>query len=297
MVEHISPDRIANAIMQDKSFVGTYILVEGNNDYTFYRKFVNNDLCEVQVTFGKQNILNVIKILQDRGFTNSIGIVDSDFRNISDISENPDNIFYTDEHDIETTIIKSEAFDSLIDQYCEKGRYNDFIKENNDEDLRKILLKLLVPLGYLKWANQREKWGLLFKAKNMSGPELKIEDFIPVATMQFLGYEKMINTVFNYSRGKVKFDIKEDYAFKHVEALSTTLRVDDYQLCNGHDFSYLFSLALRKKISNYNSKAIPVEQIEKDLVLAYDSSQFKTTNLYSSIEKWQTLNSKIILKF
>lgn len=297
MIEHITPDRIANAIIQDKSFVGTYILVEGNNDYTLYRKFINNDLCEVQIAFGKHNIIDVIEILNQRGYSNSIGILDSDFGNIGTKPEHSNDIFYTDTHDIETTIIRSDSFNSLVDSYCEKERHDQFIADNNGEDIRVILLKLIAPLGYLKWANQQEEWGLLFKAKNTNGAELKIEDFIPVGTMQFSGYKKMVNTVFNYSRGKVKVNIEEAIAIEHVENLSKGSEVDYYQLCNGHDLSYLFSLALRKKIANYNSKAIPAEQIEKDLVLAYDSSGFKITDLYANLKKWEINNNRTILKF
>jgi hypothetical protein len=296
VIEHITPDRIANAIIQDKSFNGTYILVEGNNDYTLYRKFVNNDLCEVQIAFGKQNIIEAITILKARGYSNSIGILDSDFRNLEEQVKETENIFYTDYHDIETTILESEAFNSLIDNYCVEEKFIDFIKENNGKDIRSILLDLIAPLGYLKWANHQQNWGLLFKSKSVNGPELKIEDFIPVNTMQFKGYESMTNTVFNYSRGKVKIAIEEQETINNVELLSQS-PVNYYQLCNGHDLSYLFALALRKKLASYNSKAILAEQIEKDLILAYDSRHFQETKLYSKLKHWERRENQSVLRF
>jgi len=38
MREHITPERIANAIRQDKSYQGSYLIVEGKSDYWFYTK-------------------------------------------------------------------------------------------------------------------------------------------------------------------------------------------------------------------------------------------------------------------
>lgn len=33
MREHITPERVANAIRQDKSYQGSYLIVEGKSDY------------------------------------------------------------------------------------------------------------------------------------------------------------------------------------------------------------------------------------------------------------------------
>lgn len=289
-------DRIANAICQDTTFKGTYVLVEGNNDFTLFRKFFKNEVCDVKISFGKDIIEGVIEILEQRGYENTIGILDSDFHNLNTTKPKNQNLFFTDTHDLETLILQSDAIEILLDQYSIKEKVEDFLEENGDKDIRKVLLNLISPLGYLKWANQENQWGIIFKPKDIDAPELKIEDFIPPATIKFSGNKKMVNTVFNFARGKVKKLPEEDVVLKHLEEKCKE-EVDKYQLCNGHDVAYLLSLTLRKKIANLNSKAVSAKQIESDLILAYDSRFFEQTNLYTEIKKWEVKSNIEILKF
>lgn len=296
MIGHISVDRIANAICQDTTFHGMYILVEGNNDYTLFRKFFNNEICDIKISFGKDIITGVIEILEERGFSNAIAIIDSDFQNLDQTKPPSERIFFTDCHDLESSIFKSEAVDALIDQYCIKEKLDVFLNEHNTTDMRTALLSLISPLGYLKWANKQNEWGILFRPKEVNGSPLKIEDFIPVNTLKFTGDEQMVRTVLNFSRGKVKSLPKETTVIEQLCQISKG-NVDHYQLCNGHDLSYLFSLALRKKVSNYNANAVTAAQIESDLILAYDSRYFEKTELYTELKHWENKNSKLLLKF
>lgn len=296
MIEDITIDRMTNAICQDTSFNGTYVLVEGNNDYTLFRKFFKNEVCEIKVSFGKDTILEVIANLEQRGFKNAIAILDSDFHNLDDTKPTSERIFFTDGHDLESLIFQSDAIHALMDQYCIKEKVEAFLKEHDQDHIRKAILNLISPLGYLKWANQKNNWGILFKPKDVNGSPLKIEDFIPVNTIKFDGYDKMVATVLNYSRGKVQNLPKKEIVIEHMHEFCKQ-EVDKHQLCNGHDISYLFSLALRKKISNLNSKSVSASQIENDLILAYDSRYFETTSLYQALKEWEHSSQVEILKF
>ena len=84
MEENITIERIANAIMQNTSFKGHYLIVEGPKDSKLYGKYTNDEEIIIKEAFGNQKVQEILNLLNDRGFDRKIGIIDSDFRRITD---------------------------------------------------------------------------------------------------------------------------------------------------------------------------------------------------------------------
>src|SRR3546814_17783638 len=82
MEQYITPDRIANAIMQDNSFKGHYLIVEGVKDVKFYQKYIDPTSFRIWEAFGRENVKLVLKLLNERGCHRRIGVIDSDFNAI-----------------------------------------------------------------------------------------------------------------------------------------------------------------------------------------------------------------------
>ena len=95
----ITPSGIANSILQKQTFKGSYIIVEGRNDYTVYKKFTSEEFCQVEIAFGNSNVIEVVEELNRRGYRDAIGIVDADFLNLDNQKINNVNIIMTDDHD------------------------------------------------------------------------------------------------------------------------------------------------------------------------------------------------------
>jgi hypothetical protein len=126
---------------------------------------------------------------------------------------------------------------------------------------------------------------------------LNFSEFISISSLEFLGYDKLIQAVLNYSQNKSKsLNTSMQDAKEKINILINN-DIDLYQLCNGHDLVSLISLALRRKISNKNSNACSEEQIQRELMLAYDSRHFERTKLYNQIKAWEEVRKKIILRF
>lgn len=296
MESYLSPNRIANAILQKAAFKGSYLIVEGNNDYSLYKKFTNEEYCKVEIAFGNQNVIDVIEELTKRGFYEAVGIIDSDFRKLDNETLKTKDVFITDEHDLEMMIFNSEAFETIISHYCIQSKVESFRKENENKELREIFLQLALPLGYLKWANKKHNFGLVFKPSKPDGNPLSISDFIPPNTLKFTSYENMTQTVINYTVNKSDIKVTKEEAINKAKKLidkSHSL----LDVCNGHDIMHIISLSLRKKISNMNSNTIKPEQLEKEFIFAFDSRHFEQTNLYKELKKWESKKKKQILKF
>jgi hypothetical protein len=61
MKEVISASYKANEIkMLRSTFSGTFLLVEGRSDETFYKNFVDQNTCRIRVTGGKQRAIDIL---------------------------------------------------------------------------------------------------------------------------------------------------------------------------------------------------------------------------------------------
>ncbi|EDN70704.1 cytoplasmic protein [Beggiatoa sp. PS] len=287
--EHITPDRIANAIRQDKSYQGTYLIVEGKSDYWFYTKFIDQKVCQVQIAYGCLKVITVINNLEQTHYQQALGIIDADFRRLENETLLSDNILMTDVHDLETMIIQSPAFEQVIESYYVKERYEAFIAKKQD-DLRNILLQLAKPIAYLKWINKIYDYGLLFKPQKETDKPLDYTKFIEKNNLTFKGYDELIKTVINYTINKIhpqKLTLSQQDILDKIKLKEMEGQPDLWQLCNGHDLTNLIAIALLKAISSYNAKAVAYTEIERNLILAYDSFYFKSTNLLISIKNWE----------
>ena len=55
-------------------------------------------------------------------------------------------------------------------------------------------------------------------------------------------------------------------------------------MTDGHDIMNIFALALKKAVSN---KSISGETLEDDFIKGYRYDDFKQTNLYKELKKWE----------
>ncbi|NRD24532.1 DUF4435 domain-containing protein [Winogradskyella litoriviva] len=284
MEEFITNERIANSIMQNKSFKGYYLIVEGPKDSKLYGKFFNSDKVSIKEAFGNQRVQDIFKILTERGFDKKLGIIDSDFRKITGNEVDIDGIFMTDDHDIEVMIMKTKALDDVVRVFCSQSRVQAFEKEKGISIKNKIF-DLGKEIGYLKLANKTFDLGLVFKPKNPEGNHLKYKNFICDKTLDFLGTDKMITTTNNYSVNKSsKIESIQVISERLTETKETEYILE--QLVNGHDLSQILYILMKKVLKSRNRMLQDHNSIEDSLTLAYDLNDFKETYLYEDIQNW-----------
>jgi hypothetical protein len=284
MEQFITPDRIANAIMQDSSFKGHYLIVEGIKDVKFYQKYIDTNSFRIREAFGNEKVKLVLKILNERGFNNRIGIIDSDFNAILNLNEEVDGLYITDDHDVEIMIIKTKALEDVIHLFCSKAKVEAFEKTKG-KPIREILFDLGKEVGYLKLANRVHDLGLVFKPSTSEGNQIRYRDFIDDETLAFIGSDKMIETVMNYTRAKsAKMKPREEIKDKLEEVAKVTY--DQYHLVNGHDLTNILYLLMKKTFRSKNKMLTDYNAVEDSLILAYDYSDFKQTNLFKTLSDW-----------
>jgi hypothetical protein len=227
-----------------------------------------------------------------------LGIIDADFRRLDNETLTSNNILMTDSHDLETMIIQSPAFEQVIESYYVRDKYKKFLKKRQDH-LRNIILQVAKPIALLKWVNQIDNYGLLFKPQKETDKSLKYTEFIDKNHLTFKNDEELIKTVKNYTINKIrphKLTVSIPEILNKIREKENEGQHDLWQLCNGHDLTNIIAIALLKVIGSHNARAVGYTEIERSLILAYDSSYFKATNLFIAIINWekQSPNRKVL---
>lgn len=298
MDEYITPARIANSICQDKSFEGSYILVEGKRDVKIYKRFALEGKAKVKATFGKGRLREVYGILTERNFQKKIGIRDADFLRISGNSKYSDSysepIFATDGHDAEIMMVAAGVIRNYFLIIGDEERLAAFEARHN-RLVVDIIFSLIQPLGNLRLANKKFGLGLAFKPERPEGNHLKIEKFICNKTWVHAGHEQMINIVYEYSKNRGGVVSSRELILNRLdETLAENHPCNE--ICNGHDFSYVLHMISKNGIGSKNKLLQDPACVEDLIISQFDWLKFSKTDLFSKIGKWQEESQTIVFE-
>ncbi|HSC52345.1 MAG TPA: DUF4435 domain-containing protein [Phnomibacter sp.] len=290
LIDEIDAEFIANSIIID-TYDGYYVLVEGETDDLFFTKFLNKSLCQIEVCNGKENVKEVLEIINShlKKKEKTIGIIDKDFDSILAPSiPYPCNLLLTDFHDIEMMCVNSESFEYFSNEYFSKIKLSNFIKEMNISSIKDYLLNLVRPISELRIISQCENLNLAFKQTKEKTKELDFKKFICKDKFTFKGYPLLIETIKTYYNQGVKLDATD--IEKKIKALDLT-NFSNYDICKGHDFSRVLIIGILKRIGKSSITTLTTEELERSLRLAYTMADFQKTNLKKQLD---SINPKIV---
>ena len=274
--DNLKPERIANRIRllrTQSQYTGSFLITEGDTDARVWKNLIDSTKCRVEIAHNKDKAIKVLDILERDNFGGVLAIVDADFWILDGtIISNP-NLLLTDTHDLETMLLKSPALEKVLSEHGSEEKIKLFAK-----DIRQTLLESARVIGYLRWVSLKFNYGLKFE-------DLAFKKFINEKTLA-INESDLITTVKNNSQ-QLGLDEKEIRA--KMDSLKTNVQ-DMWYVCCGHDMISILSIALCKSLGTRNSKQVEPDVLEKDLRLAYESSHFRLTQLYTAIQDWETTN-------
>ena len=288
MQNSITPARIANSILQDSDFEGFNILVEGETDVKLYQKLSCREVSKIKVTFGKKKMRDAYHLLHERGFSRVIGIRDADFIRLKGNekfdSDYSSNIFLTDHHDSEGMMLQSQAFDDFLLEVSKEENVIAFQKKYGC--VREYLYNLSFPLACLRFANKKFDLGLAFKPVNPEGNTIKFKKFICDKSLKYLGHDKLINTVVEYSKNRGS-DIEDRKVILEKLLSVISLQLPMYELANGHDLAEILFIICKKGLKSSNQSLSGSSSVESMLRLSYSREYFSLTELFKQLLLWQ----------
>jgi hypothetical protein len=249
-----------------------FILLEGKSDVRLFRKLFNLTYCKVEnIPGGKVKLEQCVNELTSVNSL-TIGIRDADFANIQNSSELKKNIFLTDFHDMEMSLIaEDEVFSSLLFEYTS-------LEENQHFFIREVILTSIQKIGYLKFINETENLEFTFS------PGFQDLLLFPNADIDFQQY--FARVIAKSPSAKVT-DINR--ILEKIEILKQR-NIDSYQINNGHDFLK----AMSKYIKDIGENALGEESICSALRMTFTIGHFKKTKLFNNIKSWADQNGKTI---
>lgn len=248
-----------------------WILVEGLNDCKVYPKFFEKNKTKVEFVYGGKGQLNIALTTLANETEQVIGIYDADFLHLEKTYPNTKNLFFTDYHDIEMTMLGfEEVRNNLSSEYRLSG------------DLQKIwdnVLNESAFIAYIRWYNEQKHCKILFDGIKFGGNLSEItEGKISIKR------QELLIELNNRSANKA-----EKLTFEDIDHFIAQYKTSDFlNLCNGHDTTALFSLLVGGQVSH--------TEFCRHLRLSFTIRDFSTTKLYSAIYDWQQKNGFDILK-
>lgn len=250
------------------------VLVEGGDDDIVYKRFINLNLCQIIICYGSGNLILSIKSLNSQeSITGYLGIKDADFDVINGTPP-LENLFLTDDHDLETMICNSDALDRFIETRLrqEDRKKVDVIKK----EVREKIFELSCLLGYIKLITDKNHWSL---RRNLYQLLCHIDHNMEIS------FETCIIEISNII-GDIDISTCTQ---EHFDSMKSKYM---YHLCNGHELITVLKELFPKVAKKHLAKKI-YQNVTPDegLFLAYEFSMFKKTDLYKSIKEWE-LNHK-----
>lgn len=151
MREFLSANIIANEIRMSRiNYSGAFLLVEGKmSDLPFFRHYINNLQCQLIPSHGKDNVIEIIRILDNEKFNGILGIIDADFWHVKKEKSPSNNLLLTDTHDLETMLIASPSYNKLLTELGSERKISSFTKNNRRKPLTRII-ESSISIGVLR---------------------------------------------------------------------------------------------------------------------------------------------------
>ena len=275
-----------------------YMFLEGTSDERFWKIFIDRNVILPQQVNGWKNVVACVRKFNENGEEDKcIGIIDKDFEGIfphKNIEE--DNIFWTDNHDIELMMYDSPAWEHAL---AAINKHNNSIPSH--DVILKDVYKVTDQIGYLKLSSLKHNLNLQFKHQNKDKViELpKYEKLLHDKKQNFdyKGDDNMIDYLYMYSlqlKGKDNIVSKDKIKEKFTKEKST--EYPSCELSNGHDVTYILTYVLKKKYLPKHENLI-LDLVETSIYAAYNHNLLQQTRLYGALQAWATSKNLNIFVF
>lgn len=273
--DEIDAQDVANeAIMLRAAANHTIMLVEGPDDHKVFINFIDSEVCEIIISYGRENAIGAMEILERLNLQGIICIVDSDFSFFTPYVDDP-NIIKTDLHDLETMMFVSGAFDKVLAELGSTAKITNVIESGTHP--RELIRKAAHPIGIVRHYSLSNRLGINFEG-------------IGVAYVNRRTLEVDLDELITHALRRSQMPPTREQGIHGYIAYWMGRHHDHWHMVCGHDLSEVFGKALQSALGTQNAGATTAEVIERSLRLAYGWADFITSHLYARIRHWESKN-------
>lgn len=271
MREYLTSDDISNQIsMMRTTYHGTIVVVEGVTDQRLFEKFIDKENAWLIQAHSKDKVKSTVLCMKERRKDDGIiGIVDPDLDLVNGrIAKRP--IFHTDCRDMEMMLIRSNAFNDVMDEYADSNK----ILSNNMsvESIRNHIVEASSNIGKLMKISS--DLGVCLSFKDLDFRQFIDTRAISCNTRKLI--DQVVSNTLNCRISKKRlydiFDEEPDY--------------NPWIISRGHDTVSIFLLVLTREVGSFNARYLKEGELSGSLRLAFSDEDFKATALYKNTESW-----------
>ena len=257
--------------MLRRGFGGAFVLVEGTTDVALFKRFTDATAAHMSHVGNKELVSATVEIMNREAFSGVVGIVDSDRDRILGIAQTS-NVFAMDHCDVECTLLLSDAYLKVMDEYASPAKVTRF--QNAYGDVREHLFAQCAHLGGLRLVSRIENLNLTFE-------DTQYEHFTDVNMV--VNIEAMIDYVLQKS-GQAQSRDKVRRRLSELDAM----HYDATELCNGHDTVAILTIGLKRALGS--NRGLRAEDMERALRLSFEYEHLRRTALHREIAEWEESN-------
>ncbi len=237
------------------------IAIEGADDRDFYERYLSRNKVVFGIMNGHKWTTTVLQNLNPYFKERLAAINDADFSHLDGIEPEYENLFVSDCHDWEMTVISAQRTNDIALSYN--------VTANNAAKLHDDIISKIRNYSYVRWANEQNEdtdKKIAFKANTHEFSNLSIKDCV----------DKL-----NSCQKETQRHIDPDFV---LEFESNRRDAEWEQLHNGHDYFRMLHTEIQhlKGIKDQPKKG----DIISGYIELYPKGEFVATKLARSLSNW-----------
>lgn len=248
---------------------GSFLVLEGKDDIRFWTSRCHGS-CRLVDGNGKNNVVRSLQRLDEIGFAGVSGLIDRDHDHLAGRPVPSPNIVATDAHDLECLLCRSSALGSVLAEFGEREKIEQFEQETG-EDVRTKLLRRGLVFGRLMWVARQIDPGVaslaVWRCVDEASWEVD-EEGLFVEAAERLGIDESI------LRSRV----------------AQLPQADPWHVVRGHELIELLRIGLRKRLGDLPTST-GVQAIGRVLRTAMPEEDLQATTMWRDMTWWEALNT------
>jgi hypothetical protein len=258
--------------MSRSAFRGSLLVLEGDEDVRFWKsRIANHSVCQIIQAGSKPTVIGAVVKADGLNEQGILGIIDDDCDSCRGLSMPSVNLIRTETRDIETLMLSTSAFDSVLYELGDETKIAA-LEQSEGRNIRDAFISRALIFGQLRYLNALNSWNVSFdRISPYKFAQPLSWSFDKVAILQEISAQIC---------GLTAQDLEESLA-----ALELT---NPWSVLHGKDSLNVLAIGLRGLIGN---RQYPASQLSQMLRLAFHGVLFRSTSLYLNIKAWESTNS------
>jgi hypothetical protein len=247
----------------------TFVVLEGDTDCEALDPHVNERAAATFPAHSKSAAERTLELIDHNGMPRVLVIVDRDWVGTLESPRQSPNVVYTDDYDLDATILfAGSVLDRVVSTHSRRDVREAYLA-GTGLSVEETLIDLTSPVGFLRFASERDALGLNCRAFPVHEVLAPTCDRVDVARLSRIAVKRSPNSV-----------VAEAAVVRVVESRGSATQ-DPRYFCGGHDLAAALA-ALLKQWGGSSSRAM----IERAARAALSCADLMTTQLFAAVADW-----------